>query len=212
VSEVKTGLRAILSHPLIYELWSGMVGGKRGRSALVREYVRPAADARVLDLGCGPGELRPYLPSGVSYVGIDISPTYIARAHDRFGSTASFRVGDATAIDHNLSEFDLVLAFGVLHHLSDDQASELFHGAARALKPDGRLIAVDPAHTANQGRMAAGVIARDRGQHVRTPEEYVQLAARAFAAVDLDVRGDLLRIPYTHCILDCRDPKSGSCS
>jgi SAM-dependent methyltransferase len=208
MSQVTTGARAILSHPIVYEVWSEIVGGRRGRSTLVREYVRPHADQpRVLDLGCGPGELLEYLPASVNYVGVDISPAYIARARSRFGSRAQFRVGDVTAIDEDLRDFDVVIAFGVVHHLDDGQAQNLFRGAAMSVKPEGRAIIVDPTRTPDQGGAARAVIARDRGQHVRGPDGYAALASFAFDEVATNVRDDLLRIPYTHCVLECRAPK-----
>jgi SAM-dependent methyltransferase len=208
MSQVTTGARAILSHPMVYEAWSEIVGGKRGRSTLVRDYIRPNGDRpRVLDLGCGPGELLEYLPADVRYVGIDISPAYIARAQSRLGVLGQFRVGDVTAIAGDLRDFDVVVAFGVAHHLDDGQARHLFQGASQALRPEGRAIIVDPTHTPNQGRAARAVIGRDRGQHIREPEGYAALAGEAFSEVATHIRDDLLRIPYTHCVLECRAPR-----
>jgi SAM-dependent methyltransferase len=206
MSQVTTGVRSVLSRPQVYELWSRMVGGERGRSTLIREYVRPASGARILDLGCGPGELLEFLPESVSYVGIDISEDYIGRARERFGTRAEFQVGDATSIDRDLGDFDLVLAFGVLHHLDDDRAQDLFRGASRVLRQNGRVITVDPVFTPDQSRAARLVIERDRGQHVRAPNEYVALASQSLAQINMYVRDDLLYIPYTHCVLECRAP------
>jgi SAM-dependent methyltransferase len=204
MSQVTTGLRSVLSRPEVYELWSRAVGGEHGRSSLIREYVRPAADARILDLGCGPGELLEYLPTSVTYVGVDISTEYIARARERFGTRAEFRVGDATEAEPDLGTFDLVLAFGVLHHLDDAQVQALFAAAAGVLTPGGRAVMVDPAFDAAQSRAARMVIERDRGQHVRTRDAYAALARTSFAHVTATVRENLLRIPYTHCVLECQ--------
>lgn len=196
------GLRGILSSPRVYELWSRLVGGRRGRAALVREHVRPAPKARVLDLGCGPGELLPHL-GDVEYVGIDVSEEYIEQAQRAFAGRAEFRVGDATRLDPELRGFDLVLAFGVLHHLSDAEAERLLGGACAALTPGGRFVSVDPAFVPGQSRGARLLVGGDRGEHVRAPEEYRRLAERVFGEVRETVRSDLLRIPYTHCVLEC---------
>lgn len=185
----------------MYELWSRLVGADRSRAALVREHVRPFAGARVLDLGCGPGELVRYL-GDVRYVGVDVSPPYIERARRLYGDRAEFRVGDATRLDDDLHDFDLVLAFGVVHHLDDDLARDFWRGAAAALAPGGRAVGVDPTLAAGQPRLARLVISADRGDRVRSPDAYKRLIASAFGDVRMTVRSDLLRIPYTHCVLE----------
>jgi SAM-dependent methyltransferase len=202
VGETTTGLRSVLSRPAVYELWSRLVGGHRGRSALIAEHVRQRSGDRVLDLGCGPGELVPYL-GDVGYVGVDLSADYVARARERYGDRAEFRVGDATDIDADLTGFDVVVAFGVLHHLDDDGARRLLGGALRALRRAGRAVTVDPTIWPGQGAAARFVINRDRGEHVRSPRGYEVLASTAFADVVVSVRSDLLRLPYTHCVLEC---------
>jgi len=177
------------------------VGAEHGRSTLVREHVRPRPGARVLDLGCGPGELVRYL-GNVEYVGVDINPDYVAYAKRVHGDRAEFRIGDAAELDPALRGFDVVVAFGVLHHLDDAGVRKLFEGAADALEARGRLVTVDPTLTPAQSRTARLVILADRGRYVRNPAEYERLAAPLFE-VETAVRSDLLRIPYTHCILEC---------
>lgn len=204
MSQVTTGIRSVLSRPAVYELWSRLVGGERGRTTLLEQYARPQADERILDLGCGPGELLAYLPHGVDYLGVDLSAEYIARARERYGDRAQFEVGDATAFElADREEFGLVLAFGVVHHLDDRQAEGMFQSAGRALRRGGRLVTVDPVFASEQSRPARAIIARDRGQHVRDREGYARIAGAAFENVEVTVRHDLLRIPYSHCVLEC---------
>lgn len=205
MSETTTGVRAILSSPRVYELWATLVGGEQQRRTLQRDHFRVQAGERVLDLGCGPAELLPHLPQ-VEYAGVDISPSYVEAAKRNY--SGDFRVGDATRIDEDLRGFDVVLAFGVLHHIDDAGVERMFAGAARALKPSGRMVTVDPVFEPGQHRIAHAVISRDRGQHVRTKERYAELARTAFGDVDVTVRHDLLRFPYSHCVLECRTPST----
>ena len=205
MAETTTGIRGVLSHPAVYDLWSRAVGSKRAQTILVRDHVRPWTKARVLDLGCGTGELLDYL-GDVRYTGVDVSEEYIAHARERFGDQAEFFVGDATSVELPDRGFDLILAIGVLHHLDDTEARQLLRQAANALEPDGRMITVDPTLTSNQSWAAQLVIRRDRGQHVRIPDGYLPLANGSFASVGSIVRTDLLRIPYTHCVLEYRTP------
>ncbi len=205
MNQVTSGIRGILSNAAIYELWSRMVGGERERSIFIRNHVRPEANARVLDLGCGTGELLNHLPSDVRYLGIDISSEYIARAEERLGERGEFCIGDATVINSWLGEFDLVIAFGVLHHLDDKEVRALFRNSASALTSSGRIVTVDPVFTSNQSYARRALMARDRGRHVRTREAYVALANFNFMSVQSYVYHDLLRIPYSHCILEAQD-------
>ena len=52
--------------------------------------------------------------------------------------------------------------------------------------------------------MARWLAALDRGQNVRKADELVILAQEHFSTVNVTVRHDLLRIPYTHAILECQ--------
>ncbi len=97
--------------------------------------------------------------------------------------------------------FDLVMAQGLLHHLEDAEARQLFETARHALRADGAVVTLDPAFDAGQSRVARWLVARDRGRRVRTPEAYAALARAVFPAVEVAVYHDLLRFPFTHCLL-----------
>ncbi|MGC2190315.1 MAG: hypothetical protein WA607_17975, partial [Candidatus Sulfotelmatobacter sp.] len=84
------------------------------------------------------------------------------------------------------------------------EAVQLFRMARRTLKPDGRLITSDGVWLASQSKFAKFLLSRDRGRFVRQAEEYVALASTSFSSVSSAVRHDMLRIPYSHLILECR--------
>jgi SAM-dependent methyltransferase len=197
------GLYSLLSLPSVYRLFRTIVRGEACR-IYVSEYVRPVAGEKVLDIGCGPGDILEDLPP-VDYLGFDINPKYVEAAQKRFGDRGRFFCGDVglTAIDKEGASFDLVLATGVLHHLDDNRALSLFKLARRALKPGARLVTYDGCFVTGQPKLARFVVSRDRGQYVRDSAEYVKLASQVFPEVKSFVRHDLLRIHYTHVILQC---------
>lgn len=195
-------MRSILSIPAAYNLWWTVVGGPNWAKVLVSQYVQPAPGARILEIGCGPGTIAGYLPD-TRYVGFDISPKYIEMAKKRFPQ-AEFvceRVSQFSLKGQN--SFDVVLAIGIVHHLDDEEARQLFQIANDALKPGGKLITFDGVLTNDQSAAARWLLSRDRGKFVRHEQEYVRLASQVFAKVKPNVRTDLLRIPYTHLILEC---------
>jgi SAM-dependent methyltransferase len=199
--EKSGNLYSLLSLPVVYRCFRALVLGD-GCRIYISDYVKPVAGEKVLDIGCGPGDIMDYLPS-VKYLGFDINADYIEAARNRFGKRGRFFCGDVglAAIDEEAETFDLAMATGVLHHLDDGRAALLFELAYKALKPGGRLITFDGCYVAGQSRLARFVVSRDRGEYVRRCEDYARLAAGFFPKVEPVVRHDLLRIPYTHLIL-----------
>ena len=187
-------LTRVLSLPAAYRAFSQLVG-KGHWSGYLAEYVKPRPGEKVLDIGCGPGDVLEFMPAG-QYIGFDISHEYIQAAQARFGIRGRFWCNDVglVALEQELGTFDLVLATGVLHHLDDERAVKLFALAKRALRPDGRLITFDGCFVPEQSRLARWILRQDRGKFVRQRHEYERLASASFSKLDTHVRHDLLRI------------------
>jgi len=99
--------------------------------------------------------------------------------------------------------FDLVLALGLINHLHDAEARQLLQLAYDALRPGGKLVTVDGVVTPDQSPAARWLLARDRGGYVRRTGEYLRIASSVFQSLSPSIRHDLLRIPYSHLILEC---------
>lgn len=197
--------RRVLSSPAVYTWFSALVRPNEW-AIFAREYIRAKAGDRILDIGCGPGDLLAELPEGIAYVGFDQEERYIRAARRRFGARGTFicRTLDPSVLDEvAASPFDIVVANGVLHHLSDQEAHTFFALARAALRPGGRLVTADGCYTPAQSRVVRYLLSLDRGQHVRWEESYVALAAACFGSVRSDIRHDTFRIPYTIIFMEC---------
>jgi SAM-dependent methyltransferase len=198
-------VKSLLAKPALYELFSRAVGAWASRETFVKTYVRPRQGDQILDVGCGPADILEHFPA-VAYFGFDISASYIESATRRYGDRGRFfceRVSEARAFLDREGQFDIALAIGILHHLDRSEALDLFRVAKRALKPGGRLVTLDPCYAPGQSAIARYLASRDRGEFVRTEPQYRELAATEFPNVVSSVRHDLLRMPYTHIILEC---------
>ena len=204
--QITQGIRSVLSIPTVYNLFGWVIGDSFGRRVFVNDYLHLQGGDRVLDIGCGPGAMFPYLPN-VEYVGFDASEEYIQAAQARYGDRATFYCNQVSAETLTYpSYFDLVLAIGVLHHLSDVEALQLCQLAEAALKPGGRFITLDGCYFPGQSPIAHYFLSRDRGQNVRNQDGYLKISQEVFPDVVSSIHHNLLRIPYTHISLECRKP------
>ena len=101
----------------------------------VVEWLTPKAGERILDLGCGDGDLTVKLRDfGCEVIGVDSSPDFI--------NSAKSRLLDARLLDgQNLpfsSEFDAVFSNAALHWMK--QPDKVIDGVWQSLKPGGRFV------------------------------------------------------------------------
>lgn len=102
--------------------------------------VPPAA--RILEIGCGRGAgarliLRSFQPERVE--AIDVDPDMVKRAkrwtRPRLASRLRFQVADAQALPFADGSMDVVVNFGIIHHLEDWRRG--IREVARVLRPGG---------------------------------------------------------------------------
>ena len=202
MAEITTGLRSILSLPVIYELVQCVFGGRSERRMMVDRYIRPKPGDHIVDVGCGPAEILALMPD-VQYVGYDPRARYIEHARKKFGSRGQFFVGRVGTDDIAKHEpFDIGILLGVLHHLDDIEATDLLAFVRSALKPCARLVSQDPVLTENQNAIARKLIEWDRGRNVRTASGYRALAVAHFGTV----RETVIHMkipPYTLLVMEC---------
>lgn len=113
-------------HDFVFKYGAGVV-----------ELLEPRAGERILDVGCGTGELTARIAeSGAHVVGIDSSPDMIAAAQQRFPGV-EFVVADAANFAFD-EPFDAIFSNAALHWVADREGAVVC--MARALKPGGRFV------------------------------------------------------------------------
>lgn len=114
---------------------------------IILEYLGGKKPLKILNAGCGSGELSVLLAeSGHTVVGIDPAPEYIHLAR-RFlprglASRCSFKVASIEEVKDG-ERFDAVVATDVLEHIEDDERAA--NKLARTIAPGGLLILTVPA-------------------------------------------------------------------
>lgn len=108
----------------------------RGGDSLI-DLLDPQPDERILDLGCGTGELTAAIAErGATVVGLDADSHMIERARERF-SAIEFVQGDGH--DFSLGRFDAVFSNAALHWLT--RPRDVTNAVRRALREGGRFVA-----------------------------------------------------------------------
>lgn len=93
--------------------------------------------ASVLEIGCGDGrDAEEILKRVKNYKGIDYSEELIKIARKKTAG-ANLVVSDLLNYEYEKSEYDVILAFASLLHISKEQFIELVPKLAGALKPGG---------------------------------------------------------------------------
>ena len=147
------------------------------------ELLRPVAGARVVDLGCGTGELTGVLHERINAketLGIDSSPSMLAKAPA--SSHVRFQLGDIATF--NEGGWDVVLSNAALHWLPDHPA--LFERLTKLLSPGGQLAVQMPANNDHPTHVVAHALAKEapyasalsgyeRQWPVLAPEAYASL-------------------------------------
>ena len=114
-------------HAFVWQLGQGIL-----------ELLHPEKGERILDLGCGTGQLTKQIAeSGAEVTGVDSSPDMIGQARQNYPALR-FVLADAASMCFE-EELDAVFSNAALHWMLD--AQQVADSMARALRPGGRLAA-----------------------------------------------------------------------
>jgi ubiquinone/menaquinone biosynthesis C-methylase UbiE len=98
------------------------------------------AGERVLEIGCGPGEVSGYLRGrGADCLGTDLSPAMIAQAR-RYWPDIDFEVQDFLDLPYAAESFAAAVAFYAIVNLDVAQIRTALAGIRRVLKPGGHFL------------------------------------------------------------------------
>jgi SAM-dependent methyltransferase len=133
-------------------------------SARLLDVAGDVRASRILDVGCGTGELCRLLSErGASVVGVDLCSNLVDRAR-REAPASAFCKANAEDLPFGSASFDLVTSLLVLHYLSDPRRA--LSEIARVLMPGGRLLLCDRIVSADPVLRCA----QDRLERLRNPQ------------------------------------------
>jgi ubiquinone/menaquinone biosynthesis C-methylase UbiE len=138
--------------PASYDRVAHLLFRSRYRAIATAIAAEVPAGSRVLDVGCGPGEILVELATlapAIETTGLDVDAAMVARAELKAGDAArrgarrrpTFVVADAASMPFPDASFDVVVSSFAVHHWPDRQAG--LAEVMRVLRPGGRAIIWD---------------------------------------------------------------------
>ncbi len=126
------------------------------KARMVMEHVDLEGKRDYLELGCGGGHVTRFMATecGLECTGTDVDPEMVEIATGRsegFENVRFMKV-DATNLPFDDGSFDLVLSFGVLHHIRE--WPKVMSEVSRVLRPGGVYVLGDIAYS----RFSAAVL------------------------------------------------------
>jgi len=151
-----------LRDSLVLEAWT----------ELLKTWI-PAANATILDIGCGTGSLSVILARlGHTVTGIDLSPSMISLARTKaaaYGLEIEFHIMDASHVQFAEHQFDVILCRHLLWALSEPE--QVLQRWIKLLKPGGRLILIE-----GYWRTGAGLHAEEITEML--PSSFINISVR----------------------------------
>ena len=137
-------------------------------TATVISYLDAQPQDRILDLGCGDGQLTAQIAQSAfsgQVLGVDSSQSFLQTAQERFSTpNCTFKLHDATALescDEAVNgQWDKVFSNAAMHWIlrNPDTRTGFFENAHRALKPEGTFVFEMGGH-GNVGEIYAATLA-----------------------------------------------------
>jgi SAM-dependent methyltransferase len=213
--QINSGLRSVLALSWVYRLFAHILGIEANRQWFIDDVLCLRDGQKLVDVGCGPADILDRLP-GVEYVGLDISDAYIQTARIKFKARGGANFLSGSVEDWTLNPLtygaDIVLANGVLHHVDDDEAKKILEFAYRVLKDNGWFIFYEPCYLIWQSGISAYFMSLDRGQNIRTEQQWKELASSIFPIVSTNIVTGVNRLGYVSIVGQCRKSAIASTS
>ena len=132
----------IFNFPIIYNAYQKIIFRKDSKNNIFNNYIKVNKKDLVLDVGCGPGNYRDLIKSE-NYYGIDINCKSIDQAKEIYPKD-HFDCLPVQEISNKVNKkFDKIILLGLLHHISDQDALNLFNDLKNIAMPETKIFCLD---------------------------------------------------------------------
>jgi ubiquinone/menaquinone biosynthesis C-methylase UbiE len=131
---------AVNTYDIIAEDYNKVFGNDMSDKEYIDKFLREVNKGRILDVGCGVGNLTKYIKDkGFEVLGIDLSNNMLKIAKERFPDV-EFKLMDMTDIKLPKNSFDALFVAYSLFHLPPNKIENTAKGFVELLNSKGKIM------------------------------------------------------------------------
>ncbi len=203
-------MKRFLDIPKIFIFYQNLVGDKKYKKYITKNFLKIKDGDSILDLGCGPASLIPFLPGNIKYVGIDKSIEYINYASNKY-KNHKFICSNSFDLKEGLeNKFDIIISDALFMSLSNEEAHKTLSLITSLLKEDGTFFFMDGCYVENGAKIANWFLSKERGKNTRSENEYKNLLSKYFKNIEIKTNSKLYNIPHTKIMIRNTEVKTNT--
>lgn len=203
-------MKSILKHHFFYNLYQNLIGCrsflKRYVETFILAEINNKNSVKILDIGCGTGNIVPFIPDKCEYTGVDSSENYINYLTRKYSHKKNFNfiaknVKDSLGIN---SKYDVIISEALVSSLDDNNFEILLSAMKKNLKDGGKIIISDMNYKDNYCAFEKFLLKNERGKYIRGQEDYKRIIEKHFSIEKITELKKVYRIPYHKIVFECR--------
>ncbi len=169
----------------IYDFWQKRISKSYYvLKQILSKHLKVDDNDLILDYGCGTGKYCLFFKP-TNYLGVDIDEKNVKIAKKNF-KNYTFSQIKPDNLQFSNKKFDFILVVGVLHHISDNDLIPILENFNRIIKPDGRIMVIEPILSTTSTRINKWMKFVDRGKYIRYEKDLLNLFNKNFEVKELD--------------------------
>ena len=140
MAQRKSKIYNLINNPFVYQIIQKLMSGTSFRNNIVKKNIKKTK-LKILDIGCGPAEILEHIPK-CEYYGYDIDKRSITYAKNKYKKKnfhffcKKFEKSDLK----KLPKFDVIIFFGILHHLNNLEVDNLLSLCKKKMRKKFKII------------------------------------------------------------------------
>jgi len=164
----------IFDNPYLYNLAQFLLG--RDFYKVAAFHIKKLPHGSIIEIGCGTGKLLKHI-SVDRYLGVDMNEDYIRHARNKYKKNGvAFLVEDANNLKKINGNFDLLIMFNIIHHLSEKE----LEGIIKNLKKNVKFFRIIILDSKPVGPFRWFLEKMDQGDNFRDVDEIAGIFSRYF--------------------------------